>query len=47
MLFIAGDGDSQGTAAGEIRFADEAQSMADVAAGEVEILNRRLRGAQP
>jgi dienelactone hydrolase len=37
-LFIAGDGDSQLTAAGVIRFADEAQSMADAAAGEVEVL---------
>src|ERR671919_2143322 len=39
-LFIAGNGDSQLTAAGVIRFADEAQSMADAAAGEVEILIR-------
>jgi pimeloyl-ACP methyl ester carboxylesterase len=37
-LFIAGDGDSQGTAVGVIRFADEAQSMADAAAGEVAVL---------
>jgi dienelactone hydrolase len=37
-LFIAGDGDSQLTMAGEIRFADEAQSMAAVSAGEVEVL---------
>ena len=37
-LFIAGDGDTQLTAAGVIRFADEARSMADAAAGEVEIL---------
>jgi pimeloyl-ACP methyl ester carboxylesterase len=37
-LFIAGDGDSQFTRVGEIRFADEARSMADAAAGEVEIL---------
>jgi dienelactone hydrolase len=37
-LFIAGDGDVQLTAAGTIRFADEAQSMADAAAGEVEVL---------
>jgi pimeloyl-ACP methyl ester carboxylesterase len=37
-LFIAGDGDVQLTESGVIRFADEAQSMAGVAAGEVEIL---------
>jgi pimeloyl-ACP methyl ester carboxylesterase len=37
-LFIAGDGDSQLTTAGVIRFADEAQSMADAAAGEAEVL---------
>jgi pimeloyl-ACP methyl ester carboxylesterase len=37
-LFIAGDRDTQATLTGVIRFADEAQSMADAAAGEVEIL---------
>jgi pimeloyl-ACP methyl ester carboxylesterase len=37
-LFIAGDGDSQATEAGVIRFAEEAQSMADAAAGDVEVL---------
>jgi pimeloyl-ACP methyl ester carboxylesterase len=37
-LFIAGDGDYQLIAAGVIRFADEAQSMADAAAREVEVL---------
>jgi pimeloyl-ACP methyl ester carboxylesterase len=37
-LFIAGDDDVQLTAAGVIRFADEAQSMADAAAGEAEVL---------
>jgi pimeloyl-ACP methyl ester carboxylesterase len=39
MLFIAADRDSQGVQGGEvIRFADEADSMADAAAGEVEVL---------
>jgi pimeloyl-ACP methyl ester carboxylesterase len=37
-LFMAGDGDTQPTMVGKIRFADEAQSMADAAAGDVEIL---------
>jgi pimeloyl-ACP methyl ester carboxylesterase len=37
-LFIAGEGDAQLTEAGVIRFADEAQSMAGAAAGEVEVL---------
>ena len=37
-LFIAGDGDSQLTAAGVIGFAEEAQSMADATAGEAEVL---------
>jgi pimeloyl-ACP methyl ester carboxylesterase len=37
-LFIAGDGDAQLTAAGVIRFADDARSMAAAAAGDVEVL---------
>jgi pimeloyl-ACP methyl ester carboxylesterase len=37
-LFIAGDGDLGSSEAGTVRFADEAHSMADAAAGEVEIL---------
>ena len=37
-LFIAGDGDSQLTAAGVIGFAEEAQNMADAAGGEAEVL---------